>query len=60
MLSNLVCEQELDELGFWRERNWSRSRSVPEGKPLDDRSRSSHLELLDFPVEIEEEQSIIV
>lgn len=35
------------------ERNCSRSRSLWSGKPLDDRSRSSHLEP-DFPVGIEQ------
>lgn len=44
---------ELDRLGSRWVRKCSRSSSLPVGKPLADRRRSSHLEP-DFPVEIEQ------
>lgn len=44
---------ELEMLGSRWARKCSRSPSLPVGKPLADRRRSSHLEP-DFPVEIEQ------
>lgn len=50
---------ELDRLGSRWVRKCSRSSSLPVGKPLADRRRSSHLEP-DFPVEIEQSIAQIV
>ena len=53
LASESLASEEFETLGFWWLRNCSRSRSLPAGKPLDDRSRSSHFEP-DLPVDIEQ------